>query len=203
MGHHPRLAEVLFSHGYWRSGVDIFGHLSLAEYFHGGADMLPTWDVLDLGCGVGRQTFYLATKAKSVTGADISQSLLRLARRYKALKKLGANLQFKVLDGRNLKCFNNDSFDFIYSYNVFQFLRYEQHILDYLRDICRVLRKGGYAQLYLPTRGINIESVDPRGGISLRPESWETLVNASHLTRADVIVKNNEEEQCEWFLIQK
>jgi ubiquinone/menaquinone biosynthesis C-methylase UbiE len=37
-------------------------------------------DVLDFGCGVGRVTLALARRATSVVGADVAESMLRLAR---------------------------------------------------------------------------------------------------------------------------
>jgi ubiquinone/menaquinone biosynthesis C-methylase UbiE len=183
--------------------MDVFLHLALADYFHRGTEMLPTWKIMDLGCGVGRQTLHLAKKAKFVVGTDISKSLLRMAIRYKHLKKLRSSPQFKVVNGRDLRGFDNDSFDCVFSYDMLKFLRFEQHILDYTRDIFRIIRKGGYAQLHIPTRGISIDSPDPRIGANLQPGSWEKLLDELQPAKADIILKVNSEEECEWVLIQK
>ncbi len=68
--------------------------------------------VLDVGCGSGVQSFYLAPYAKEVTGIDLSPKLIEVAQdRCKQFE----HLRFMVGDACNLP-YPDQSFDFIISY---------------------------------------------------------------------------------------
>lgn len=67
----------------------------------------PADHVLDLGCGYGRVTKRLAPKAKKVTGIDISDANIRLAREY---ARDFQNCDFKVMDAAKTD-FPDHSFD--------------------------------------------------------------------------------------------
>ncbi len=73
---------------------------------------LPLLRVLDLGCGSGVQSAYLAPYAKEVVGVDLSEKLVEIAReRCRAYP----HAQFHVADACKLP-FPDQRFDFIISY---------------------------------------------------------------------------------------
>jgi len=90
--------------------------------------------VLDLGCGVGRSYAVFKAHNKNVfwTGVDIEGSP-------EVLQRGDSDLNFHTFDGVNLP-FNDNSFDIVYSNQVFEHVRYPEKLLC---EVNRVLRKGG------------------------------------------------------------
>jgi ubiquinone/menaquinone biosynthesis C-methylase UbiE len=71
--------------------------------------------ILDLACGVGRDTFHLEKRGLSVTGADAALNGARAA--IKTKSALEARAQFAVADARHLP-FGNGRFDGIYCFGL-------------------------------------------------------------------------------------
>src|SRR5262249_39157060 len=90
---------------------------------------------LDFGCGVGRLTQALARHFETVVGVDIAPSMLRGARKY---NKFGDRCQYVLNERDDLRLFESNSFDFIYSNRVLQHMRPE-YGKSYLREFIRVL----------------------------------------------------------------
>ena len=92
-------------------------------------------DVLDLACGVGYGSAYLAGSARRVVGADISEEAVAYARtRYPA-----PNVEYVVADAAALP-FEAGSFDTVCSFETIEHLP-DRH--GYLAEVVRVLRPGG------------------------------------------------------------
>ena len=103
--------------------------------------------VLDLGCGTGRNSNYLALEGANVTGIDISgTALLLAARRAKELGLIGANVESGVeyIKGNigEILQFENDTFDFIIDVTSSNSLN-ESERERYLEESNRVLKPGG------------------------------------------------------------
>src|SRR5581483_10638421 len=73
--------------------------------------------VLDLGCGVGRMTRALATRARAVIGVDVSGEMIARARELNAGLR---NVRWLQGDGRSLSGVDDASVDFVVSFVVFQ-----------------------------------------------------------------------------------
>lgn len=99
-------------------------------------------DVLEVGCGVGRITFQFAKYCNIVNGVDICSEYIRLANEYKNRFKV-SNIDFYENDGENFDIFNNNQFDFVYSYIVFQHIPYEETLINNIINIHRVLKING------------------------------------------------------------
>lgn len=98
--------------------------------------------MLEIGCGVGRMTFAFAKRFAEVQAVDISGEMIGRAEELK--KRLGVmNAHFRLCDGNNLRDFPNSSIDFCFSYIVFQHIPDVPIILNYIREIGRVLKKDG------------------------------------------------------------
>jgi ubiquinone/menaquinone biosynthesis C-methylase UbiE len=71
--------------------------------------------ILDLACGVGRDTFHLVNRGLDVTGVDASVNGLRVAQQTNVLKSLHAT--FIVADARSLP-FKEGSFEGVYCFGL-------------------------------------------------------------------------------------
>ncbi|MCP5116312.1 MAG: class I SAM-dependent methyltransferase [bacterium] len=99
-------------------------------------------DVLELGCGIGAVSAFLANELDaSVCGTDYDPDQIRLARRTNAENE---RLRFGVEDASRLS-FARNSFDLVVSQNVFH------HLPNWpvaIQEIARVLRPGGHLIWY-------------------------------------------------------
>lgn len=101
--------------------------------------------VLDIGCGVGRAELNLAKKVKEIVGIDISPSMISLAKKH--IKD--QNAKFYINNGQDLKEFENNSFDLVFSILVFQHLPQEVFV-NYLKESFRVLKDAGKICFQIP-----------------------------------------------------
>jgi len=91
--------------------------------------------ILDIGCGPGRDSNYFSNKGLEVIGIDLSEELLKIAR------KNSPNSEFYIRDMRNLD-FESESFDGIWACSSFLHVPYKDAELT-LRGFNRILRKDG------------------------------------------------------------
>jgi ubiquinone/menaquinone biosynthesis C-methylase UbiE len=103
---------------------------------------------LDFGCGLGRLTRPLAGHFDECVGVDISEGMVEQARRLNA-DVPGAS--FVVNAAGDLRRFDDQSFDLVYSVIVLQHVPDRDAIASYIAEFCRVLRPGGLAIFQLPS----------------------------------------------------
>jgi SAM-dependent methyltransferase len=101
---------------------------------------------LDFGCGVGRLTQALAQRFASCVGVDIASNMIARANE---LNRFPQQCNYVVNKVNDLKLFEANNFDFIYSSIVLQHINpvYSQ---EYVREFLRVLKPGGYAVFQMP-----------------------------------------------------
>ncbi|MCM1985070.1 methyltransferase domain-containing protein [Lyngbya confervoides] len=96
--------------------------------------------LLDVGCGIGGSTLYLASKFRaSATGITLSPVQANRAETRAARAGLKEHVQFHVADALAMP-FADQSFDLVWS------LESGEHMPDkqqFLRECCRVLKPGG------------------------------------------------------------
>jgi len=100
----------------------------------------PTRRALEIGCGPGRLMKPLSRHFAEIHGVDVSDEMIRLAR--ERLRDI-PNAHPHATDGASLARFADASFDFVYSYAVFQHIPSRDVVSQYMRETCRVLRPGG------------------------------------------------------------
>jgi SAM-dependent methyltransferase len=152
---------------------------------------------LDFGCGLGRLTEPLASRARHVVGVDISAEMIRRARAY------FPHLEFHLNERPDLRDFQARSVDLIYTNIVLQHLNtgLQKH---YLREFGTLLRPGGLAILQIPSRQPVLSrkirtlkmlaSLGPRGVIGLldnafrgRIVPWRARMELNILPKPEVI----------------
>ena len=99
--------------------------------------------VLELGCGQGRDTWYLATNGFQVTALDYSESGICQVKDTAKREKLDRAVVAKIHDARKPLPFPDVSFDAIYSHMFFTMEFSEEEISSMLADCRRVLKPGG------------------------------------------------------------
>ncbi len=77
---------------------------------------------LDIGCGAGTNSIFLAKEGFDVTGVDISPSAIKIAKR--RAKEAGIKIKFLVGNAYSLK-FEKGSFDFIFDRGCFHHIPIE------------------------------------------------------------------------------
>ncbi len=139
--------------------------------------------ILDLGCGAGRHSSYLAAKGFDVTGLDLSAESLRMARRNER-----ANLRFVRQDMR--APFGTDRFDCVL--NLFTSFGYFDAVEDNLtvvQNIAAALRPGGtvvidYLNVRQAERRLMAAEEAERGGVAYRITRW---TDAGHIFKRIVV----------------
>ena len=97
--------------------------------------------LLEIGCGIGKTTHFLAGKYNKIkiTAIDYDNGQIETAKKNKKFN----NIEFRQGDATLLK-FKNNSFDYVIETNVFH------HIKNYegaIKEARRVLKKSGYFYL--------------------------------------------------------
>jgi ubiquinone/menaquinone biosynthesis C-methylase UbiE len=122
---------------FWRSGEQALDRT--LEPF--GLSLTGAERVLEIGCGIGRMTAAIARRAASVVGLDVSAEMVARAR--ENLRGVD-NAEFVVGSGRDLAGVDSSSVDVAYSFIVFQHIPDPAATCNYIREIGRVLRPGGW-----------------------------------------------------------
>ncbi len=106
----------------------------LARRYYWAGDYCRGRDVLEVACGTGQGSGYLAAVARSFAAGDFSASLLRVARTH-----YGERISFQRLDAERLP-FRAAAFDVVV---MFEALYYVPHADAFFDECRRVLRPGG------------------------------------------------------------
>lgn len=96
---------------------------------------------LDFGCGVGRLSRALCERFDAVTGVDISSSMIRRAEEH---NRHPDRCRFVVNTEEHLRCFDDASFDLVYSSITLQHMPAE-YALGYVREFVRLIASDGIA----------------------------------------------------------
>lgn len=134
-------------------GTKIFFEESEQLRYHYHYHLLPLFDnlateykggkLLEIGCSMGTDLLQMARRGFSVTGVDLTEAGIDLARQRFALYELSADLE--VGDAENLR-FEDKSFDVVYSFGV---IHHTPDTEKAVQEIHRVLKIGGLAVIML------------------------------------------------------
>ena len=110
------------------------------------------WRALEIGCGPGRLMKPLSRHFGEIHGVDVSDEMIALAReRLRGIPQAHVH----ATGGASLALFADESFDFVYTYAVFQHIPSRDVVLEYMqrdparveagRDISRPVQRAGNA----------------------------------------------------------
>jgi SAM-dependent methyltransferase len=97
--------------------------------------------VLDLGCGVGRNSFYFAELGEKVIGFEISETALNIAKRN--AKEVGLDIEYKKQSIGEVFPLQDNSVDIVLDVTSSNSLTEAERQI-YLIETHRVLKEGGY-----------------------------------------------------------
>jgi ubiquinone/menaquinone biosynthesis C-methylase UbiE len=101
--------------------------------------------VVDLGCGAGRLTRFMAGDFARVVGVDVSKGMLEMARSHVP----DANVDLRQGDGVTLPV-ESATADGVFSAHVFQHFDSLALALTNFTEVARVLKPGGTMMVHLP-----------------------------------------------------
>ncbi len=132
--------------------------------------------VLDLGCGTGRHSLWLAANGANVTALDFSAGMLAEA----AAKPGASAIRFLTHDLHSLLPFSDATFDLVVSGLVLEHLR---ELGGFFREARRVLKPTGRAVISamhpaMFLRGTMARFTDPASGAVVTPGSFPHSVGA-------------------------
>ena len=108
---------------------------------------------LEIGCGPGRLMRPMSWNFGEIHGVDVSDEMIHLATQN--LSKVPNAFPVQN-DGTGLACYQDESFDFVYSYAVFQHIPSREVVFNYLTEARRVLKPSGIVRCQingLPSAG--------------------------------------------------
>lgn len=103
--------------------------------------------MLDFGCGVGRITQAMAEYFDTCYGLDISPTMISIAQSVSQKK----NCKYVLGQEVDIKQFENDYFDLIYSRLVLQHIPEKENITGYIVEFMRILKPSGILVFQLPS----------------------------------------------------
>lgn len=120
-------------------------------------------NVLDIGCGAGRTSFYFRNFTQKYIGVDYSKSMIDYC------EHQYSELTFKHADARDLSQFTDNCFDFIiFSYNGIDYISNEDRILV-LKEVHRILKNDGVFVFSTHNRNFKNIEITPQFEFSLNP----------------------------------
>jgi SAM-dependent methyltransferase len=129
--------------------------------------------VLEIGCGIGRLLRFFALLFDEVHGIDVSPEMIAQSKEYLAQFP---NVTTCCGDGSSLSPFENQTFDFVFSYVVFPHIPDKDIIRQYIHETKRVLKPGGLFKFlvkYKDWEGAG-ESPDTWNGVNVSVEDIES-----------------------------
>jgi len=142
--------------------------------------------ILDVGCGSGRDTRIFTELGYKVTGIDISEKLLDMAR------KENPGLDFQYMDTKTLS-FQDGTFDGIWANAIIHHLS-EQEMKIAIQEWGRVCRQAGV--LYIATKMAPLEITNPdekKTFTFISPEKLKMMCEASGFEQIDIYTYNEKQ----------
>ena len=96
-------------------------------------------NILEIGCGIGRILIPMRKIFGNVTGIDISSEMVLLGQKYVSDIP---NCSIVENNGTDLAEFSDNSFDFCYSFIVFQHIPEKKIVENYIKEVSRILKSS-------------------------------------------------------------
>lgn len=121
---------------------------------------------LEIGCGPGRLMRPMSRHFAEIHGVDVSDEMIRLA---EERLRGTPNAHPHHSSGSDLARFPDETFDFVYSYAVFQHIPSREVVFNYLRESRRVLKTGGILRCQINGLPADAKQYDTWSGVRIGP----------------------------------
>ena len=122
-------------------GVASQWHATILPRIH---HMLPAATIVEIACGFGRWTSWLADRCDNMIAVDVSPRCVEACRVRFSRRP---HVECYINDGRTLQMVRDRSVDFVFSFD--SLVHCDRHVVDsYLHEIARVLRPHGAAFIH-------------------------------------------------------
>jgi SAM-dependent methyltransferase len=118
------------------------------------------FEVLDVGCGVGRWSLWFAPQVEKVVGVDLSPKMIEIAKK-RAISCNIKNIEFFGIENSLIR-FKDNEFDLVVGVWILKYIMNGDKLKQMIEEMCRVIKAGGYVAI--------IEQVDYNGPILLGKE---------------------------------
>lgn len=153
-------------------------------------------DVLDLGCGYGRASFFLHEKNYSVVGVDVDKMQIKSALKEVNSRGITKDIYFIINDARYM-CFRSSSFDAISMLGVLT-LASKPNRIGIMNEVGRVLKPFGYVfieefgqtwenPVYSKRYKDDLAVTRELGTFTVKDDNDRVLHLAHHFTREELI----------------
>jgi SAM-dependent methyltransferase len=130
---------------------------------------------LEIGCGPGRLMRPMSWNFGEIHGVDVSDEMVRLATE----KLVNVPNAFPlVTDGLDLADYQDEFFDFVYSYAVFQHIPSREVVFNYFSEARRVLKTGGFLHCQINGLPASGRPCDTWEGVRLSAEEIAEFASA-------------------------
>lgn len=135
-------------------------------------------NILDVGCGEGRNTIYFLQEGYKIFGIDPNPSAIQMARIYaKTIQPTYDLMRFLEGDARDIP-FHEAAFDAVISSAVLHFAESEEQFEQMFAEHIRILKPGGlfFLRMCTDAGGILVNSPHLGDGVYLLPDGSERFV---------------------------
>lgn len=142
-------------------------------------------NILDAGCGEGRNTIYFLNEGYKIFGVDHNPIAIQMARIYaQTIQKDYDVFRFQTSMVENMP-FHQGAFDAVISSAVLHFAKSETHFLKMMEEMMRVLKPGGIFFLRMTTSQGNMKEKSPHlgDGVYLLPDGSERFLLTEELEK--------------------
>ena len=156
-------------------------------------------DILDLGCGTGQFSYRFLKDGYSVTGIDLSETMLNEAE--KKLKSRNIKEEkYKLIKGNMKDYLHPQKVDYIIcNFDTVNYLKNEDEFIKFIETSSENLRKGGYFIFDAVTEDIFEEIFENGIFLDEEPEYtsiWrhEQIGKKKHLVEIDLFVRQDKDD---------
>ena len=133
---------------------------------------------LEIGCGPGRLLKPMSAFFGEIHGIDVSDEMVK-----RAAENLAdiPHIHVRPAPDSTLSAFADDSFDFVYSYAVFQHIPSREVVFGYLHEAGRVLKPGGILRCQINGLPASAKIYDTWSGVRVSPDEVRELARSQGL----------------------
>jgi len=151
-------------------------------------------NILEIGCGIGRILIPMRKIFGNVTGIDISSEMVLLGQKYVSDIP---NCSIVENNGMDLAEFSDNSFDFCYSFIVFQHIPEKKIVENYIKEVSRILKSSCLFRFQVRgTISTKPNEITTWDGVQFTSDEIHKIANDNNF---EVIEESSDKEEYYWL----